>query len=69
MPEAYIETAEIDCLHDAGVIYAERLKREGIPVILRETHGTLHGYDMALKSPIVQDCVRDRIHFLNQVLH
>lgn len=54
IPETYIETAEYDCLHDGAVIYADRLRSNGIPVELHNTKGTVHGYDMAMKSGIVQ---------------
>lgn len=32
LPPAYIETAEFDCLHDDGILYAEKLCEAGIAV-------------------------------------
>ena len=49
MPPAYIETAEFDCLHDDGILYAEYLKKAGIEVTLNKTKGTMHGFDIAKK--------------------
>lgn len=64
MPPAYIETAEFDCLRDSGILYAEKLKRFGVPVALHNTKGTLHGFDIVLDSPIVRACVAQRIAFI-----
>ena len=65
-PMAYVETAEFDCLRDSGVLYAERLEREGVPAELYNTKGTMHGFDIVLKSSIVQDCVEKRVAFLKK---
>ena len=63
-PPAYIETAEFDCLHDSGVQYAQRLQAEGVFAELHNTEGTMHGFDIVLKSPIVQNCIQRRVQFL-----
>ncbi len=63
-PPTYIETAEFDSLRDGALIYAEKLMELGIAAEVHQTKGTLHGYDMVLKSPIVQDMVRRRTDFL-----
>ena len=67
MPAAYIETAEFDCLRDDGILYAERLRRFGVPVELHNTEGTMHAFDIVLDSPIVRNCVDERIAFLKKV--
>ena len=64
MPPAYIETAEFDCLRDGGRLYAERLLDAGIPAELNDTKGTMHGFDIVLRSPIVRACVDRRVAFL-----
>ena len=64
LPDAYLETAEFDCLHDEGVAYARALQRAGCPVELNETSGTMHGFDAALNSSIVRACVRRRVSAL-----
>ena len=37
LPPAYIETAEFDCLHDDGILYADLLQKAGIEVTMNET--------------------------------
>lgn len=68
LPEAYIETAEFDCLCDEGILYAEKLMASGVPVTLNNTLGTIHGFDIALESEIVRDCVNQRVDFINRIL-
>ncbi len=64
LPPTYIETAQYDCLHDEGILLAEKLKAEGVPVTLNETEDTMHGYDIAEFSPYVKKQVQKRIEFL-----
>ncbi len=64
LPPAYIETAEFDCLHDDGILYTDLLKKEGIEVELFETKGTMHGYDIALKSPVALKAIKKRTDFM-----
>ncbi len=67
-PMTYIETAEFDALRDGAILYAEKLRAEGIEVELHNTEGTVHGYDMMLKSSIVKDLIGRRIAFLKRAL-
>lgn len=67
LPNTYIETAEFDCLHDDGILYAERLKVSAVNVELYETKGTMHGFDMAAKSNITVKSVEKRISFLRRI--
>ena len=69
LPPAYIETAEFDCLHDEALAYARRLREAGCEVNVCETRGTMHGYDIVLKSPIVQESLLRRVEFLCDHLH
>lgn len=64
LPETYIETAEFDCLHDEGIEYANALRTAGNRVILNETKNTIHGFEMASKSNIVNKSMKTRIRFL-----
>lgn len=66
VPDTYIETAEFDCLHDDGILYAERLRAAGGKVTVFESKGTVHGYDMILNSKVTEDSVRRRIEALKE---
>lgn len=66
---AYIELAEIDCLHDEGAAYAEKLKNAGVRVTLTETKGTVHGYDIALGTEIVKKYVALRVDALKSAFY
>lgn len=68
-PSAYIETAEYDCLHDEGVNYAEKLKKAGVPVTLYEIPQTIHGYDIAQKTPLIDQIMENRIRFIKRNLY
>ena len=67
LPPAYIETAEFDCLHDDGILYAEKLREAGIEVTLNETKGTMHGFDIVQKSETTKAAVKARIKFMKKV--
>ena len=66
LPSAYIETAEFDCLHDDGILYAGLLRNAGIEVVLNETKGTMHGYDIVQRSPVTKASLEARIHFMKE---
>jgi len=66
LPPAYIETAEFDCLHDDGILYAELLRNAGIEVVLNETKGTMHGYDIVQSSPVTKASLEARIRFMKE---
>ena len=69
LPEAYIETAEFDCLHDGGVKYFEKLVKHGTNATLFETKGTMHGYDIATKSQTYALCMERRTEFLKEIFN
>ena len=66
LPDAYVETAEFDCLHDEGAAYARRLAIDGAQVELNQTEGTVHGFDMVMGSPLVQTCIARRVDALRR---
>ncbi len=68
LPPAYIETAEFDCLHDDGILYAKRLREAGIPVELHETEGTMHGFDIVEKAPTTKAALASRIDYMHKML-
>ena len=67
LPPAYIETAEFDCLHDDGILYAEKLREAGIEVTLNETKGTMHGFDIMQKAKTTKAALAARIEFMKKV--
>lgn len=66
LPPAYIETTEFDCLHDDGILYAELLKKEGISVVLNETKGTMHGFDIKQNAPTTKQALVTRIAYMSE---
>lgn len=68
LPPAYIETAEFDCLHDDGILYAKLLRETGIEVTLNETKGTMHGFDIATKASTTLAAMEQRIVFMNRMI-
>ncbi len=66
LPSAYIETAEFDCLHDDGILYAEKLVDAGVEVVLNETKGTMHGFDIVQKAKTTQSAIKARIEFMKK---
>lgn len=69
MPHAYIEVSEFDCLRDEGINYAKALQKDGIPVELHKTEGTIHGFEIAEKSEIVQESINRRIETLKKAFN
>ncbi len=67
-PSAYIEVAEFDSLHDDGVLLAEKLKAENIPVELHEVSGACHGYEVALESKIVREALERRVKWISNAI-
>lgn len=68
LPPAYIETAEFDCLHDDGILYARLLQEAVIHVTLNETKGTMHGFDIATKAPTTLAAMEQRIAFMKRMI-
>ena len=66
IPDTYIETAQYDCLHDEGILYGEKLKKAGAEVMINDTTGTYHGYDIVTDAQIVKDNVKKRLSFLQR---
>lgn len=66
LPITYIETAEYDCLHDDGILYADKLRGNGIKVIVNETKKTIHGYDSALDAQVSKNNIEKRVTFLKE---
>lgn len=69
LPDAYVETAEFDSLRDEAKEYATLLEQSGAEVVLNETLGTMHGYDIVRKSPVTKASVDARIAYLQSKLY
>lgn len=68
LPTTYIETAEFDPLRDEGIAYAKALQEAGVKTDLRETKGTIHGYDMAEpKLNITRSSINARLAFIKNI--
>jgi acetyl esterase/lipase len=67
LPPAYIETAEFDCLHDDGILYAELLQKEGIAVELNEISGTMHGFDIKQNAPTTKEALASRVAYMKKM--
>ena len=66
IPDAYIETAEYDILHDEGILYGKKLEAAGARVEINETARTFHGYDASIDSKITRMNIEKRIAFLKR---
>lgn len=47
LPPAFLLVAELDPLRDEGIAYGALLQRDGVPTIVKEGKGMLHGYTNA----------------------
>lgn len=64
----YIETAEFDPQRDEGIAYAKALQESGVKTELRETKGTIHGYDMAAPNlGVTRSSMNARLTFLKTI--
>lgn len=68
MPMTYVETAEFDCLHDEGLLYAKRLESLGVDVSTYETKETMHGFD-EVKCEITEKALKSRIDFMRECFY
>lgn len=64
LPDAYIETAEFDCLHDDGILYGKLLKESGADVCVCESKGTMHGFDIVLNAPMSRKMIDSRTEYI-----
>jgi acetyl esterase len=60
LPPAWIGLAEIDPLHDDGILYADKLRAAGVPVALEIYRGVVHGFvTMSRAIPEARQLWRD----------
>lgn len=65
-PPTYIEAAEYDCLRDEGILLYKRLVEENIHAELHEIKNACHGFETAIDSCIMKECMECRINWLRQ---
>ncbi len=68
VPHTYIEVAEFDCLRDEGIVFSETLKKAGISVELHKVPGSVHGYDVMMRSKEVKKLMCQRVRCLKEHL-
>lgn len=64
LPDAYMETAEFDCLRDEGMAYGEKLKNDGVNVHFYHTFGTMHAFDSVRNAPTTEAAIKERIEYI-----
>lgn len=67
-PPTYIEVAQYDTLRDDGVSLYNRLLEEHIACELHEIPGACHGFETALRSKLLRDCMARRIAWLRKII-
>ena len=65
-PKTYIEVCEFDCLKDEGILFSSKLKSCGVDVILNETKGTIHGFDIKNCST-TESAILERINMIKVI--
>lgn len=68
LPPAYVEVAEYDCLRDEGKNYADKLKEANVTVEFNEIKGAMHGYDIAVDSQLIKECMEKRVDFIKKIV-
>lgn len=67
-PQTYIEVAELDCLRDEGIAFAEKLKKDAVNVEINKIYGACHGFEVASQSSVTRRAMDRRISFALAVL-
>lgn len=66
LPDAYIETAEFDCLRDEGIALAKALESAGSQVEYHMVNGAAHGFELAYESEMTRESIERRVRALQQ---
>ena len=67
LPPTYMSTVELDILTDEGVIYAQRLRQAGVPVVYRHDIAA-HGVVIHVELKEAVELVADAVKFLDVYL-
>jgi len=65
-PPTYIEVAQYDALRDEGVSLYNKLQKQNIECEIHEITGACHGFETALKSHMLKECMNRRIAWLKK---
>ena len=64
LPNAYMETAEFDCLRDEGIEYGRKLEADGVKVHFYHTNGTMHAFDSVRSAPTTKAAITERVEYI-----
>lgn len=69
LPPAWIGVGSLDIFHDEDVMYADRLKEDGVECQLEVVPGAFHGFDVfSRKLPVVQEFRKSQMAALQKYL-
>ncbi|WP_367923884.1 alpha/beta hydrolase fold domain-containing protein [uncultured Ruthenibacterium sp.] len=68
LPPAYIEPQELDILRDEAIVFAENLRRAGVPVQCNEISGSYHSFDADTDNPFVRSVLAQRVAAMKSML-
>jgi len=68
-PPVYIEVAQYDALRDEGIALYHRLQEQGIACEMHEIIGACHGFETALKSNLLRECMNRRLAWLKNIIN
>lgn len=68
-PPTYIEVAQYDALHDDGVSLYNKLQKQSIECEIHDIIGACHGFETALQSNMLRECMNRRITWLKNIIN
>jgi len=68
-PPTYIEVAQYDALRDEGVSLYNKLQKQNIECEIHEVMGACHGFETALQSNMLRECMNRRIAWLENKIN
>lgn len=71
LPPALVFTCEADTLRDDGILYAQRLRADGVKVLHHHKRDAIHGFLLFGKSPLYMETalttLADIAHFVRRI--
>ncbi len=68
-PPTYLEVAQYDALRDEGICLYNKLQEQHIECELHEIMGACHGFETALQSNMLRECMNRRIAWLKNQMN